>query len=190
MTAQPRWDPVLPAQQGMILNYMRFPDDGVDIIQATLDWTGRLEPGPFEAAWQTAARRHPILRTVFRLDERDGLVQFVDPDASIDIRWRDLPPPPASGPDYPFESFLRADRREQFDLTQAPLFRLTILRRVTSAGPSSAPAHRVVLTFHHALLDGHSLRLLVDDVSAAYAASRAGLDAPDQPRPAFLEFVR
>ncbi|HET9893412.1 MAG TPA: amino acid adenylation domain-containing protein, partial [Streptosporangiaceae bacterium] len=47
-----------------------------------------------------------------------------------------------------------------------------------------------VLTFHHALLDGHSLRLLVDDVSAAYAASRAGLDAPDQPRPAFLEFVR
>src|SRR5437764_10768235 len=30
--------PVLPAQQGMVLNYMRFPDDGVDVIQVTLDW--------------------------------------------------------------------------------------------------------------------------------------------------------
>ncbi len=169
---------------------MRFPDDGVDIIQATLDWTGQLDREPFEAAWQAAARRHPILRTVFGLDDGDGLVQFVEPDASIDIRWRDLPQPPAGGPDQPFESFLRADRRERFDLTRAPLVRMTILRRVGPADPADAPAHRVVLTFHHALLDGHSLRLLVDDVSAAYAAGLDGRDAPDQPRPAFQEFVR
>ena len=59
----------------MILNYMRFPDDGVDVIQVTLDWTGPLEREPFEAAWHDAARRHPVLRTAFRLDDRDGLVQ-------------------------------------------------------------------------------------------------------------------
>ncbi len=171
---------------------MRFPDDGVDIIQATLDWTGPLEREPFEAAWQAAARRHPILRTVFRLDDTDGLVQFTDPDATIDIRWTDLPPAPPAGSDDSFESFLRTDRREQFDLTRAPLVRLTILRRAepgTHVAPE-APAHRVVLTFHHALLDGHSLRLLVDDVSAAYAAAREGRDVPGQERPEFREFVR
>ncbi len=171
---------------------MRFPDDGVDVIQVTLDWTGPLERGPFEAAWHGAARRHPILRTAFRLDDADGLIQVVDPDASIDIRWRDLPPPPASGPDHPFESFLRADRRERFNLNHGPLVRLTILRRVAPAdeGVTDAPAHRAVLTFHHALMDGRSLRLLVDEVSAAYAASRDGRAAPDQPRPPFHEFVR
>src|SRR2546430_8880965 len=103
--------PVLPAQQGMILNYMRFPDDGVDVIQVTLDWTVPLEREPFEAAWRLVVRRHPVLRTAFRLDDGDGLVWHVDPDASIDIRWRDLPAPPASGettPDHPFEEFLRA----------------------------------------------------------------------------------
>ena len=113
----------------MILNSMRFPDDGVDVLQITLDWTAPLEPGPFEAAWRGAARRNPVLRTAFRLDDGDGLVQAVDADASIDIRWRDLPPPPASGADHPFDSFLRADRRERFDLARAPLIRLTILRR-------------------------------------------------------------
>jgi hypothetical protein len=74
-TGSPGWAPVLPAQHGMILNYMPFPDDGVDVLQVTLDWTGPLEREPFEAAWHDAARRHPVLRTAFRLDDRDGLVQ-------------------------------------------------------------------------------------------------------------------
>ncbi len=77
----------------MILNYMRFPDDGVDVIQVTLDWIAPLEREPFEAAWHLVARRHQILRTAFRLDDRDGMVQVVDPGASIDIRWHDLPLP-------------------------------------------------------------------------------------------------
>jgi amino acid adenylation domain-containing protein len=167
----------------MILNYMRFPEDGVDIIQVTLDWTGPLERLPFEAAWQSIARRHEILRSSFRLDDADGLVQVVDPDASIDIRWRDLPEAPAGGLDDAYESFLRSDRRERFDLGRGPLVRLTILRRGGSA-------HRAVLTFHHAVLDGGSLRLLVEEVSAAYAAIREGRAVPDRPGPPFRDFVR
>jgi amino acid adenylation domain-containing protein len=178
----------------MILNSMRFPDDGVDIIQATLDWADPLEREPFEAAWRAVARRHAVLRTAFRLDGRDGLVQVVDPDASIDIRWRDLPQPPSSGPDHPFESFLRADRREQFDLTGGPLVRLTIVRRAggqaAGAPAHDRQAHRVVLTFHHALMDGRSLRLLVHEVSAAYAAGLGGSAVPHPPRPPFYEFVQ
>src|SRR5215472_5844230 len=66
--ALPTCEPVLPAQHGMILNYLRFPDDGVDIIQCTLDWAAPLEPESFEAAWRSVVRRHSILRTAFRLD--------------------------------------------------------------------------------------------------------------------------
>src|ERR1700722_1222379 len=81
-TALPGWEPALPVQRGMILNYLRYPDDGVDVIQATLDWASPLEPEPFEAAWRLVVRRHQVLRTAFRLDDEDGLVQMVDPDAS------------------------------------------------------------------------------------------------------------
>lgn len=182
----------LPAQQGMIMNYLRFPQDGVDVIQVTLDWDGPLDPEPFEAAWRTVTRRNPILRTIFRLDDLAGLVQLADPAMSIDLRWRDLPPPAAHGPDHPFESFLLADRREQFDLTQGPVVRLTIVRRVATNGNSAGdcPASRAVLTFHHALLDGGSLRLLIDEVSAEYAANLDGRAEPDPVRPQFGEFVR
>ena len=191
-TGLPRWEPALPVQRGMILNYLRYPDDGVDVIQVTLDWASPLEPEPFEAAWRLVVRRHQVLRTAFRLDDEDGLVQMVDPDASIDIRWRSLPQRPASGPDHPFESFLRADRRERFELTRRPPVRLTIVRRVApSDGRAADPrVHRAVLTFHHALLDGRSLRLLVEEVCAAYSAGRDGRAAPEPPRPPFHEFVR
>lgn len=55
-TESPGREPVLPAQHGMIRNYLRFPDDGVDVLQVTLDWTSPLEREPFEAAWHAAAR--------------------------------------------------------------------------------------------------------------------------------------
>jgi len=182
----------LPAQQGMILNSLRFPDDGVDVLQLTLDWAGPLEREAFEAAWRDAARRHPILRTAFRLDDEDGMSQVVDPEAAIDIRWRDLPPPPATGPDEPFESFLREDRRERFDVTRAPPVRLTIVRRARPVPPGAppGPARRAVLTIHHALYDGRSLRMLVEEVAASYAAARDGAAVVLPLRPPFRAVAR
>jgi hypothetical protein len=69
LTGSARGDRALPAQQGMILNNMRFPDDGVDVLQVTLDWKAPLQREPFEAAWHATAQRHPVLRTPFRLDD-------------------------------------------------------------------------------------------------------------------------
>jgi amino acid adenylation domain-containing protein len=174
----------------MILNSLRYPCDGVDVLQITLDWADPLEPEPFQAAWREVVRRNPVLRTGFELHDEHGLIQVVDPAGSIDIRWRELAPPPASGPDDEFEAFLREDRREPFGLPQGPLIRLSILRRPVAGQPQPAPAYRCVLTFHHALLDGRSMRLLVDEVSQAYAAELAGRPASCPPRPRFSDFVR
>jgi amino acid adenylation domain-containing protein len=182
----------LPAQQGMILNSLRFPDDGVDVVQLTLDWAGPIELRPFEAAWHDAARRHPVLRTAFCLPDEDGMSQVVHPDATIDIRRRDLPARPATGPDEPFESFLREDRRERFDVTRPPLARLTIVGRA-APGPAGArrePARRTVLTVHHALVDGRSLRMLIEEIAASYAAARDGAAVVLPLRATFAEVVR
>ncbi|MDQ1721152.1 MAG: hypothetical protein QOI26_886, partial [Pseudonocardiales bacterium] len=182
---------MLPTQHGMILNSLRYPEDGVDVLQITLDWADPLEPEPFEAAWHEVMRRNPVLRTGFELHDEYGLIQVVDPACSIDIRWRKLAASPATGPDHEFETFLREDRRQSFDLARPPLIRLSILRRPSDGERRpTAPAHRAVLTFHHALLDGRSMRLLVEEVSQSYAARLAGRSAPRPPRPPFSEFVR
>ncbi|MFL6162140.1 MAG: amino acid adenylation domain-containing protein [Jatrophihabitantaceae bacterium] len=186
---RPERYPALPTQHGMVLNNLRQPDDGVDVLQLTLDWAEPLQPAPFEAAWRSVVRWNPVLRTGFQLDAEHGLVQVVDPAAVADLRWRELPAAAGAEPDAAFESFLRADRRERFDLARPPLARLTVLRR-PDAHRANVGAHRAVLTFHHALLDGWSMRLLVDELSRSYAAERTGRAVPRLPRQEFREFVR
>src|SRR5690242_4445044 len=83
--------PALPSQHGMVLNYLRNPGDGVDVLQLAMDWAEPLRRQPFEAAWQEVVRRNPVLRTGFRLDDEHGLVQEVAARATLDIRWRTLP---------------------------------------------------------------------------------------------------
>jgi amino acid adenylation domain-containing protein len=183
--------PALPAQQGMILDSLRNPEDGVDIIQVVLDWAEPLRRAPFEAAWHGATRRHEILRTAFPEFDEHGLVQVVVPDARMDIRWLDLPSAPPDGPDAPLAAFLLSDRRAGFDPARAPLARLAVLRRVPP-DPGQAPteAYQAVLTHHHALLDGRSLRMLVEEVCACYAAGTDDVPAGTPQRPPFHEFVR
>jgi amino acid adenylation domain-containing protein len=49
---------------------------------------------------------------------------------------------------------------------------------------------RVVITFHHAILDGRSVTLLLDEVISGYSALRAGRVPHYPQRPEFADFVR
>ncbi|HXP20378.1 MAG TPA: condensation domain-containing protein, partial [Streptosporangiaceae bacterium] len=145
--------PALAPQRGMVLGTLRRPDGGVDIQQVTIDWGEPLDRAAFTRTWRAAMARHPALRTSFLMHGDDGLVQVVKPAVEPDLRWRDPAP----------EDFMSADRFEPFDIGQAPLFRVTVLGGA-----------RAVLTFHHAIMDGRSTRLLLDEVIGGYAALRAG----------------
>ncbi|MEV0730772.1 amino acid adenylation domain-containing protein [Polymorphospora sp. NPDC050346] len=160
--------PALAVQRGMILQTLRQPAGGVDVQQVTIRWGEPPDRDTFTRTWQDAVRRHAVLRTAFEVDGDHGVVQVVQPTAGIDPRWRDST----------LAAFLPADRREPFDVGRAPLLRVTVLSD-----------HHVVLTFHHAILDGRSTRLLLDEVFTDYAARRAGR-LPDHPhRPPFVDFV-
>ena len=160
--------PALAVQRGMILQTLRRPTDGVDIQQIAIRWDVSPDRDAFIGAWQAAVQRHAVLRTAFQVDGDHGVVQVVAPTAGLDLRWREST----------LAGFLPDDRREPFDVGRAPLFRVTVLSD-----------QHVVLTFHHAVLDGRSTRLLLDEVLADYAARRAG-QVPEHPhRPSFADFV-
>ncbi|MEU9507293.1 amino acid adenylation domain-containing protein [Micromonospora sp. NPDC048170] len=160
--------PALAVQRGMVLRTLRQPAGGVDVQQVTIRWDGPPDRHAFTATWQAATRRHAVLRTAFQVDGEHGVVQVVQPTVAPDLRWRETT----------LDDFLRTDRYEPFDLGRAPLLRVTTLSD-----------QHVVLTFHHAILDGRSTRMLLDEVLAEYAARRAG-QVPGPPRrPPFADFV-
>ena len=145
--------PALAVQRGMVLQALRQPDAGVDVQQVTLAWDGPPDRDVFVAAWQAATSRHAVLRTAFEVDGDHGVVQVVHPTVAPDLRWRETT----------VDGFLPTDRHEPFDVGRAPLLRVTVLSD-----------HHVVVTFHHAILDGRSTRMLLDEIVADYAARGAG----------------
>ena len=86
-------------------------------------------------------------------------VQLVQRQAQLDIRLLDWSTRAVSEDDLAQQ--VLEDRRRGFDLAQAPLMRLTLIRL--------ADRHHLIWTSHHLLMDGWSASRLIADVLASYA---------------------
>jgi amino acid adenylation domain-containing protein len=159
--------PLSPMQQGMLFNTLLEPDSGVDIEQVDCTLHEALDVATFKRAWQRVVARHGVLRTSLRWKDVSEPRQEVD--AQVELPWEEQnwSEIEESERDGRLADFLGADRRRGFDLTQAPLFRLTMLRY------GEAEVH-VIWTIYHGVLDGRSLVLVLREVFAFYEASCLG----------------
>ncbi|HEY2738148.1 MAG TPA: condensation domain-containing protein, partial [Thermoanaerobaculia bacterium] len=134
-----------PVQEGILFHALDEPDNGLYVRHLVIELSGRLEVERLKAAWERLVERHPVLRTSLHWQEVAHPVQVVARRVTL-----------------PWEEKDRADLQRGFDLAQAPLFRLTLVR-------TGEAAWELVWTFHHVILDGWSLLLLLREVFAVYA---------------------
>ena len=177
--------PLSPLQHGMLFHSLRDRGSGVDIVQEISELSEDLDVDAFEEAWKRVAQRHSMLRTSFEWDGLDAPIQRVHARLPSLERydWRDR-----SGQyqEAELDAFVRSDRRRGFDLRRAPLMRLSLFQLAPSA-------YRFVWTFHHALLDGWCIPIVLKEVFAFYDAIRRGEEpAFDEPRPYrdYVEWLR
>lgn len=116
-------------------------------------------------AWERTLERLPALRTAFQWSSGVPL-QWVEPSAKLP--WRELTLP--GDGDSAFRDWLSEDRRRGIPLDAPPLLRLTLFRLPTH--------HRLVWTFHHILLDGRSMPIVLQTVEDEYRALRSDRGAP------------
>ena len=159
----------LPVQQGLLFHGLLAPGSGVDVLQYVIDMGGPVDGPALESAWQRASDRHATLRTAFEWPDAGPPVQVVRPAVTVPIRWHD-------GIDL--DAFLRADRVRGLDPAQAPMLRVTVLRPAT-----------VVVTMHHAVVDGRAVQMLLHEVFADYRAGAEGRTATFPERPPFRDFA-
>jgi len=167
--------PLSPMQQGMMYHSLLAPDSGVYVEQMSMLIKGDLDEAAFESAWQHAVDRHAILRTGFMGEGFKEPIQVVHRKIAIQVVRDDWQGLSSTEQEDRLAEFLRKDRTCGFDLAHPPLQRWTLLR----TGPQS---WRFVWTYHHILLDGWSVPILLQEVFAAYDAFRRGesvnLDLP------------
>jgi amino acid adenylation domain-containing protein len=138
---------------------------GVDLVQIEVRLPGAL-PAGFAAAWEWLARRHPILRTAFRVDVEQP-VQEVRATIAPEILREDWSATPVGTRTGRWTEFLARDRARGLDPAVAPLWRVALV----SFGPNS---HRMLFTFHHLLLDARALIVLFKELFVAAGAFADG----------------
>ncbi|MEV6618091.1 amino acid adenylation domain-containing protein [Streptomyces sp. NPDC051051] len=173
--------PPTPLQQGMHFHAM-LAADSIDVYtaQAPVRLTGTLSPAVLRTAFDAVLARHTALRVSFRLLGSGRLVQLVHEDVRTPWREIDLTGLAEEEQRARVAELLADERMRRFDLAESPLLRVTLVR-------FSDDDHLLVVSHHHALLDGWSLPLFFRDLFAAYA--RGGTHPAPAPAQ-FTDFVR
>jgi amino acid adenylation domain-containing protein len=167
-------------QQGLLFHNAYEPGSGVDLVQVTIDWPEPLDLDAMSTAWQHATERYAILRTAFAWSESGHeVVQRVYHGVRMPVESH--AEPDGGEPAERISRFLAADRARDFDPTVAPLARVSILRHAPDR-------YTLVVSFHHAILDGRALLLLLTEVFTEYAALRSGVHFAPPPRRPFRDF--
>jgi amino acid adenylation domain-containing protein len=161
--------PLSPMQEGMLFHSLY--DRASRLYVEQLSWVarGRFDRAAFERAWQHAVDRHGILRSVFVWEQQKKPLQVVRQKSAIEWERDDWRAIPAAEHPARRDAYLEADRARGFDLAKTPPLRLSLVQLTDDTC-------LVVLTFHHLLLDGWSLALVLKEVTAAYLAFARGED--------------
>jgi amino acid adenylation domain-containing protein len=171
-----------PIQEGMLFHALHGGEVAPYFEQVVFTYDRELDLDRLERAWQQAIERHPALRTAFVWQEVERPVQIVHRRAELACAqqdWRSLVLPEREAR---LRCFLAEDRARGFALNRAPLLRLTAIRWDDATW-------RLVWSYHHLVLDGWSVEMLLREVAALYAAADKPAAAALEPRRPFRDYI-
>lgn len=122
---------------------------------------GEVDSERLREAWQTMVVRHAALRTTFAEQPDGTLQQIVHRQGDVPwvpLDWRALP---AEEQQRQLQRLIHDDRLQGYDLTHGPLLRVMLVRLAEEQWWMG-------VGFHHLILDGWSMGLLMRDLLAQY----------------------
>ncbi|WP_156425237.1 non-ribosomal peptide synthetase, partial [Mycobacterium sp. GA-1285] len=151
--------PLTPLQRGLLF-HARTAAGSDDVYAMQLDITvaGSVDAVRLRDAIHTVINRHPNLAARF-CDQFDQPVQIIPAEPETPWQYVELET------DEQVQQLHAAERAAVRDLTQPSAFRAALIRTATDR-------HRLLLTFHHIVLDGWSLPILLQEIFAVYHGER------------------
>ncbi|MCD5987223.1 non-ribosomal peptide synthase/polyketide synthase [Pseudomonas sp. CDFA 553] len=155
--------PLSAAQSRLWFFWQMEPQSAAYNVPGALRLRGALDLAALRRAFDALVQRHETLRT--RFDEIDGHpFQVIEPAQALPLVEHDL-----SGvvdAELQARQLAATEAMQPFDLRQGPLLRLSLIRL-------GDDHHVLLLTMHHMVSDGWSIRVLVNEFSELYGAFTA-----------------
>ncbi|MBE0377184.1 hybrid non-ribosomal peptide synthetase/type I polyketide synthase [Pseudoalteromonas prydzensis] len=155
--------PATPAQKGMVLHtaMAKKSRDVAYCNQLHLDLRGELDLQQFKFSWKQLVQENDIFRTAFVPLKNDGYVQALYANAELEFNYFGLENKNNSQQLIEYERYRENDRQRGFELSSPCLLRVSIWQMEPGC-------HRVLLTMHHAIIDGWSVPHVFKDVIQYY----------------------
>jgi hypothetical protein len=167
--------PLSPMQQGILFHTLSAPTSGVYFIQFSCIIYGELNTSVFQNAWEQVVERHQLLRTSFLWEGIKEPVQVVHQQINLPWQQQDWRMLSTVEQQERFEALLKKDQQQGFELSQAPMMRLTLIQLAENS-------YQFLWSGHHLMMDGWSSTVLLEEVFAFYQALQQG-EALDLEKP-------
>ncbi|HEU5374957.1 MAG TPA: condensation domain-containing protein, partial [Ktedonobacteraceae bacterium] len=162
--------PLSSMQQGMLFHSLYSQGSGVYVEVFLCTLHGHIPYALFERAWQQVVNRHQVLRTAFLWEDIDEPLQVVHAHVPVHLTLDDVRALDPEEQRTYIQSLVQDEHHQGFDLTEAPLLRLRLVQLTDTR-------HTLVWCFHHIILDGWSVPLLLKEVFTFFEAYCLGRDA-------------
>ena len=158
-----------PMQEGLLFHSLYQPEEGAYVVQMSVVTAANVNREDLENKWQRVAEKNDLMRASFIWEGVDHPVQVVRKKVIVPFEYRDWRGLNSQEQQDELERYLREDRKRGFNLREAPLMRVCLIRRGENL-------HQWIWSHHHLLMDGWSLPLVLGQVSGT--AEQPGATRP------------
>ncbi|HKU72441.1 MAG TPA: amino acid adenylation domain-containing protein [Pyrinomonadaceae bacterium] len=167
--------PLSYAQQRLWFLTQLQPENTAYNMNFAVRLTGPLDLSALEHSFNEVVRRHEALRTSFVAHEGKP-IQVITSELHLTVRVVDLSDISEDLQAAAVERRAIEQGQQPFDLTEAPLLRLSVLR-------FGEEDHVALFTMHHIISDAWSLTVLLMETAKLYQAFHEGQASPLPPLP-------
>ncbi|KMQ51463.1 Non-ribosomal peptide synthetase [Chitinispirillum alkaliphilum] len=152
-----------PMQQGMFFNAGYKEGSGDHILQIECRIREAIDVGHLKSSWDTLLSMHSVLHSGFLWKGNEGIAQFKCDCKHAYFSVHDISSFPEVQREEAIRKFLFEDRKREFKLDEPPLMRVTLFCL-------DKESYIQIWTFHHIILDGRSIPVILERLFSIYAA--------------------
>jgi len=151
------------------------------MIVSAVRVTGHLDLGILQGSLDDVVARHELLRTLVVRDA-DPPYQRVLPPCRVPLQVRDLPPSGGKSRDLVVQELILEAETGSISAREVPMMKALLCRFDDQDSV-------LLLTVHHSVSDGWSMRVIFRDLAAFYTARRTGVAAVLPPMRQYREYA-
>lgn len=154
-------------QSGMLYNSLINTDAGTDHVQNRTIIRGQIDEDILAESINMVIQRYSVLRTVFMYQNLDEAKQVVLAQRPVEIGVTNLEAESEEACEAKITDYLNADRQNRMDLSRNMLFRVHVFK-------CPGEIVNIIYTFHHIILDGWSVGIVMSEIYKVYDALLTG----------------